>query len=57
MMGRDEAEVYHPLTVRLPSDIAAWLEDEAARNDRSRNSEVIRTLRIRMTNEPKKATG
>jgi plasmid stability protein len=56
-MSRNETEVY-PLTVRLPSDIKAWLELEAARYGASQGSEVIRSLRARMDQEQReKAAG
>jgi hypothetical protein len=46
-----------PLSIRLPAELKAWLEVEAARNDRSQSSEVIQILRARMDNELKKAAG
>jgi hypothetical protein len=56
-MSRDET--VYPLTVRLPSDIKTWLENEAARYGASQGSEVIRSLRARMDSEQpkKKAAG
>jgi plasmid stability protein len=52
-MISDETE-RRPLVVRLPYAIKTWLENEAARNDRSQSSEVVRILRACMDNEPKK---
>jgi hypothetical protein len=55
MMVRVEPE-RQPLSIRLPREIKTWLEAEAARNDRTQNSEIIRTLRARMDAEqPKRA--
>jgi hypothetical protein len=34
--------------VRLPRDVKRWLEDEAARNAASQNSEIVRSIRARM---------
>ena len=46
------------LSIRLPRELKAWLEAEAARNDRTQNSEIIRTLRARMDAEqPKRKAG
>jgi Arc/MetJ-type ribon-helix-helix transcriptional regulator len=36
------------MQVRLPSELKAWLEDEAQKNGASQNSEVIRALRAAM---------
>jgi hypothetical protein len=36
------------LLVRLPPDVKLWLEREAARNDASQNSEIVRSIRARM---------
>ncbi len=33
---------------RLPDDVKAYLESEAARNSSSQNSEIIRSVRERM---------
>jgi hypothetical protein len=44
-----------PLLVRLPYEVAAWIEKEAVRNCASRNSEIIRSIRARMDAEPKRA--
>ncbi|SIN83091.1 hypothetical protein SAMN05443247_00039 [Bradyrhizobium erythrophlei] len=59
MMSRNKTEQpLQPLTVRLPSDVMTWLENEATRYGASQNSEVIRSLRARMdAAEPKKAAG
>jgi hypothetical protein len=57
MMIQDEPERL-TLSIRLPRDIKTWLEAEAARNDRTQNSEVIRSLRARMeTEQREKAAG
>jgi hypothetical protein len=50
MMNQAESE-FRTMSIRLPHDIKTWLEAEAARNDRSQGSEVIRTLRARMRAE------
>lgn len=50
MIRKDEAE---RLLVRLPRDVKAWLQREAARNCASLNSEIIRSIRARM--EPDRA--
>jgi hypothetical protein len=42
------------LLVRLPGDIKAWLESEAAYNGASQNSEIIRSLRARMERQPER---
>lgn len=36
------------ITVRLPVDLRAWIEEQAERNGASQNSEVIRAIRERM---------
>lgn len=36
------------LRLRLPGDVKAWLEREAAKHGSSQNSEVIRAIRERM---------
>ena len=46
-----------PLTIKLPQDIVAWLEIEALRNGATLNSEVVRSLRMRMDTEPKRTVG
>jgi hypothetical protein len=50
MIRKDEAE---RLLVRLPRDVKAWLQREAARNCASLNGEIIRSIRARM--EPDRA--
>jgi hypothetical protein len=42
------------MQVRLPPDVKGWLEQEAARNWTSQNSEIIRAVRSRMDTEPPK---
>lgn len=37
-----------PMQIRLPPDLKAWIEVEAAKNGASQNSEVIRAIRDRM---------
>jgi predicted HicB family RNase H-like nuclease len=51
--NRDRAE----MVVRMPQDVKAWLETEAARTGASQNSEIVRSLRDRMEREPAKAAG
>jgi len=36
------------MRIRLPADLKAWIEAEAARNGGSMNSEIVRALRERM---------
>jgi hypothetical protein len=43
------------MVARLPLDVKRWLEQEAARNGASQNSEIIRALRIRMDLENRRA--
>ncbi|WP_312806502.1 Arc family DNA-binding protein [Agrobacterium cavarae] len=40
------------LMVRLPEDIKAFVESEAARNGNSQNSEIIRCIREKMDRLP-----
>jgi hypothetical protein len=37
--------------LRLPEDVKAWLESDAARNDRSMNGQVVAILRERMNRQ------
>lgn len=37
-----------PLQLRLPPDLKAWVEAEAAKNCTSQNSEIIRAIRAAM---------
>ena len=39
--------------VRLPPDVKVWLEREATRNFASQNSEVVRSVRLRMEGKQK----
>ena len=43
--------------VRLPRDVKRWLEHEAARNAASQNSEIVRSLRLRMEGKQKQKNG
>jgi hypothetical protein len=45
MIRKNEAE---RVLVRLPRELKAWIEREAARNGASQNSEIIRAIRNRM---------
>jgi predicted HicB family RNase H-like nuclease len=45
MIRKEEAD---RLLVRLPRDVKAWIQREAARNGASQNSEIIRSIRARM---------
>jgi hypothetical protein len=60
MIRKNEAE---RVLVRLPRELKAWIEREAARNGASQNSEIIRAIRTRMidaersTKAPRKAAG
>ena len=40
-----------PVLVRLPADMKAWLEKEAARTLASRHNEILRSIRLRMDAE------
>ncbi|NHZ88629.1 Arc family DNA-binding protein [Massilia sp. CCM 8733] len=37
--------------LRLPADLKTWLEEDACRNDRSMNGQVIAVLRERMNKQ------
>ncbi len=39
------------VAARLPQDIRAWLENEATKNYSSINSEIVRSVRLRMEAE------
>lgn len=39
-----------PFQLRLPVDVKAWLTHQARLNGSSQNSEVIRAIRLAMTN-------
>ena len=41
-------EDYKKLLVRLPSDVKAWLANEAKKHSSSETSEIIRAVRERM---------
>lgn len=43
------------MQLRLPPKLKAWIEQEAARNGASQNSEIIRAIRTRMDAEQRKA--
>jgi hypothetical protein len=43
--------------VRLPPDVKRWLEREAARNAASQNSELVRSVRLRMNGEHNQDVG
>jgi hypothetical protein len=46
------------MQLRLPHELKAWIEQEAARNGASQNSEIIRAVRTKMDSElSKKAAG
>lgn len=47
----NESDVVKTLLVRLPSDVKAWLEQQARRNLSSQTSEVVRAVRSRMESE------
>jgi hypothetical protein len=53
-MSDETGEERRPLLIRLPHEVASWIEKEAARNRASRNSEIIRAIRLRMDTEPKR---
>jgi hypothetical protein len=39
------------MQVRFPADVKEWLANEAARNLRSMNQEIVKSLRDRMAHE------
>ena len=45
------------LQVRFPKDVKDWVENEAARNCASQNSEIIRTIRAMMEKQPERIAG
>jgi hypothetical protein len=45
MISKEETK---SILLRLPLDVARWLEQEAAPSLASRNSEIVRNLRARM---------
>ncbi|MGY4605752.1 hypothetical protein ACVW16_004164 [Bradyrhizobium sp. USDA 4474] len=47
----NEPQAFKTLLVRLPSDVKAWLEREAAYNLSSQTSEIVRSVRHRMEAE------
>jgi hypothetical protein len=55
MVSKEETTA---VLLRLPRDVKAWIEKEAARTLASQNSEILRCIRARMdTERPKRATG
>ncbi|UFW80046.1 Arc family DNA-binding protein [Rhizobium sp. SU303] len=42
-----------PFGLRMPSDINEWVEAEAARNLRSKNSEIVMALKEKMERQKK----
>jgi hypothetical protein len=55
IMNKSDAQ---RVLVRLPEDVKAFLDREAERNFASRNSEIIRSIRVRMeTEQRERATG
>jgi hypothetical protein len=50
MVCKDETKA---VLLRLPKDVKAWIEKEAARSLASQNSEILRCIRARM--EPDRA--
>lgn len=45
MIGQQKAK---PILVRRPRELKVWIEREAKRNSASQNSEIIRSIRVRM---------
>ena len=39
------------MVIRLPQDVKLWLEQESAKNGASQNSEIIRSVRARMSDD------
>ena len=57
-MARKTKEATTTFLIRLPDDLLAWVEREAARTLASGNSEIVRSIRLRMDAEqPKKVAG
>jgi len=55
MISKEEKRA---ILLRLPADVKAWIEKEAARTFASQNSEIIRSIRARMDNvQRERATG
>jgi hypothetical protein len=56
MICKEETKM---VLLRLPLDVKAWIEQEAARTLASQNSEIIRSVRMRMETEQQRerATG
>jgi hypothetical protein len=55
MISKEETKA---ILLRLPLDVAQWIEQQAARTLASRNSEIVRSLRARMDAEQReRATG
>lgn len=52
----NEPQSFKTLLVRLPSDVKAWLEREAAYNLSSQTSEIVRSVRHRMETERRAVT-
>jgi predicted HicB family RNase H-like nuclease len=49
-MAKDyPSQLLPQMAVRLPRDVKDWLKIEAERNGSSQNSEIIRSLRARMS--------
>ncbi len=50
-MSREDAQV----VVRLPERLKSWLKEEAAKNHRSQNSEIVHRLEKSQQNDEQKA--
>ena len=55
MVRKNEAE--RKVCWSLPEEIKTWIEEKAARDERSQNTVVVRILRARMMIDAEKATG
>lgn len=53
----NEPQGFKTLLVRLPSDVKAWLEREAAHNLSSQTSEIVRSVRRQMESQRREASG
>mgnify|MGYP000965518267 CR=1 FL=1 len=40
-----------PMQLRLPTDVKDWIEADAEKNGASQNSEIVRSIRERMTRD------
>jgi len=53
VVRKDEAD---RMLLRLPHELMDWIQKEAKRNGASKNSEIIRSVRVRMDSERRTET-